>query len=186
MGVLRKYANIMLVFLVSGLWHGANWHFIVWGAANGLLVIFGQMMKPMRKRICDRLRVNSDTEMFHAFQRAVVFCLITITWVFFRNGVSESIDIIRNMIFMDPLTFFDSHLFSIGGTVAGTFVMAVTTSVFCVMQKRRQNEGKVYQFYSRMPFLLQCFAAAFVICICIFGICAGKGSIDTQFLYFAF
>lgn len=185
-GTLRKYCNIMIVFLVSGLWHGANYHFIAWGGVNGLLVIVGQMLTPFRKRICSRLHVDEDAEAVKNVRRVVVFVLITLTWVFFHNGVPESVYIIKHMIFFDPLSFFDSNLFSIAGTVAKTFVLAVVTKVFCTVQKKRQDEGQVYERYSRIPFLGQCFLAAAMLCICIFGACSLEESVNTQFLYFDF
>lgn len=142
-GTLRKYCNIMIVFLVSGLWHGANYHFIVWGGVNGLFVIVGQMLTPFRKRIENRLHVDENAESVKNFRRVVVFALITLTWVFFHNGVPESVYIIKHMIFFNPLSFFDSNLFSIAGTVAKTFVLAVVTKVFCTVQKKRQDEGQM-------------------------------------------
>lgn len=185
-GALRKYINIMIVFLVSGLWHGANHHYIVWGGVNGLFVIFGQVLTPLRKHIYSRLHVDEDDGMVKNLKRVVVFGLITITWVFFRNGVPESIYIIKNMIFLNPLSFFDSNLFSVGGTVAKTFVMAVAAKVFCTVQRKRQDEGRMYEFYRRMPFFVQCLSAAALLCICIFGACSLEESVNTQFLYFEF
>lgn len=185
-GTLRKYCNIMIVFLISGLWHGANYHFIAWGGVNGLFVIVGQMLTPFRKRICSRLRVDEDAETVKNVRRVIVFVLITITWVFFQNGVPESVYIIKHMIFFSPLSFFDSNLFSIAGTVAKTFVLAVVTKVFCTVQKKRQDEGQMYERYSRMPFLVQCLLASVMLCTCIYGACSLEESINTQFLYFDF
>lgn len=185
-GTVRKYINVMIVFLVSGFWHGANWHFIAWGGINGLFVIIGQMLAPLRKRIYSRLRVDENAESVKNLRRVIVFGLITITWVFFQNGVPESIYIIKNMVFLNPLSFFNSNLFSIGGTVAKTFVMAIAVKIFCTVQKKRQDEGRMYACYRRMPFFLQCFSAAVMLCICIFGACSLEGSVNTQFLYFDF
>lgn len=185
-GTLRKYCNIMIVFLISGLWHGANYHFIAWGGVNGLFVVIGQMLAPLRKRIEARLHVDEDAEAVKNVRRVIVFLLITITWVFFQNGVPESIYIIKHMILLNPLSFFNSNLFSIGGTVAKTFVLAVVTKVFCTVQKKRQDESRVYERYSRMPFFVQCLLAAVMLCTCIFGACSLEESVNTQFLYFDF
>lgn len=185
-GKLRKYVNVMIVFLVSGFWHGANYHYIVWGGVNGLFVIAGQLLAPLKKRIVNRLHVDEDAAVVRNFQRVVVFVLITITWVFFKNSVRESLYVIKNMILPDPLSFFDTNLFSIGGTVAKTFVMAIAVKVFCTVQKKRQEEDWMYACYRRMPFFLQCLSVAVTLCICIFGACSLEGSVNTQFLYFDF
>jgi len=72
---LRTYANVMAVFLISGLWHGANWTFVVWGGLNGLYQVvslaFGR----------ERLR---RTGMRAFVSGLVTFHLILVTWVFFR------------------------------------------------------------------------------------------------------
>ena len=83
-GTFRMLLNLFLVFLVSGLWHGAGWNFIVWGALHGavyvgmrLLRLYGKEKKERRepfRRIGRALRV------------AATFVFINITWVFFRAG----------------------------------------------------------------------------------------------------
>lgn len=156
------------------------------GGVNGFVVIIGQMLAPFRKRIRNHLHVDEDSPALRIFQRLVVFCLITITWVFFRNGVSESFYIIRNIIFLNPRTFFDFNLFRVGGSVLNSFFTAVLTAEFCLMQNRRQDGGGMYRRYGSLPFFAQCILAAGVLCICIFGVCSVETSANTQFLYFDF
>ena len=48
---LRRYLNIMVVFIVSGLWHGSQWSYIVWGALNGIYQIMGSLLLPVRTRV---------------------------------------------------------------------------------------------------------------------------------------
>ncbi|MCI8881020.1 MAG: MBOAT family protein, partial [Clostridiaceae bacterium] len=54
-GTARKYWNLLAVQLTSGLWHGANWTYVVWGGLNGLYQIAGAALAPWRERICSRL-----------------------------------------------------------------------------------------------------------------------------------
>ena len=42
--------NLMITFVVSGLWHGANWTFVIWGGLNGLFQVIGNVMKPIKER----------------------------------------------------------------------------------------------------------------------------------------
>ena len=48
-GTCRKYINLMIVFCISGLWHGASWNFVIWGALNGFYQMFGALFAPVRK-----------------------------------------------------------------------------------------------------------------------------------------
>lgn len=185
-GIFRKYVNMMIVFFISGLWHGASYHYIVWGLINGFLAIIGQILKPAKQCIYHIMHVNEDTESIKFFKRTIVFGFITLTWVFFRNGISESVHVIKYILLLNPLNFFDVDLFNIGGTVTATFAIMAATIVFCIIQNKRQNEKAVFETYQRQPFLMQCIPVAMIICICIFGICSTDADVNTQFLYFQF
>ena len=54
--------NTMVVFLVSGLWHGEQWHFVIWGLFNGVLVVIGQILKPTKTKIYEKINVSEDVE----------------------------------------------------------------------------------------------------------------------------
>jgi D-alanyl-lipoteichoic acid acyltransferase DltB (MBOAT superfamily) len=72
---LRTYVNVMTVFLISGLWHGANWTFVVWGGLNGLYQV---VSLAFRREHVRRTGVRAF------FSGLVTFHLILMTWVFFR------------------------------------------------------------------------------------------------------
>lgn len=185
-GLFRKFLNMFIVFFISGLWHGANWHFVAWGMINGILVIGGQLLKPPKKFLYCKLKINENVESIQFCKQAVTFGLITITWVFFRNGIRDSLYIIKRMLLFNPVNFFDSDLLSISGTNVTTFITLIAAVIFCVVQLKRQNEHKTYLKYARQPLLVQCICVAVVICICIFSICSTETEVNTQFIYFQF
>lgn len=83
-GRARKYWNTMITFLVSGLWHGANWSFVVWGGLNGAYHVLGEVLVPVRERVCRVLRIDRERP-FWRFARALfTFCLVDFAWLFFR------------------------------------------------------------------------------------------------------
>jgi len=88
----RWYLNIMIVFVLSGIWHGANWTFAVWGVLHGFFLVFEQVIGRYSKR------KNRTNNLFKAiFNRAYVLALVTIAWVFFRaNNISTAFYIVRN------------------------------------------------------------------------------------------
>ena len=71
-GSARTYANIILVFLVSGLWHGAGWTFLLWGGLHGLAQVLERVWGPSRERLPRSLRW------------ALTFLFVNLAWVFFR------------------------------------------------------------------------------------------------------
>jgi D-alanyl-lipoteichoic acid acyltransferase DltB (MBOAT superfamily) len=90
----RWYANLMIVFLLSGLWHGANWTFLVWGGLNGLYLIVARIVDPVLPPF---LKAN-NRPWVRAWNVASVFALATIAFVFFRaKRVSDGFYILRHM-----------------------------------------------------------------------------------------
>ena len=56
----RKYFNLFLTFLISGLWHGANWTYVMWGALHGFYQIMGDIFKPVRNKVETIFKVNTQ------------------------------------------------------------------------------------------------------------------------------
>ncbi len=71
-GRIRKYINIMIVFIVSGLWHGANMTFVVWGFLNGIYQVIGDILKPVKLKVlsllCKQAESNGANENADTFQ----------------------------------------------------------------------------------------------------------------------
>ena len=84
-GRFRKHLNLMIVFLVSGLWHGAGWHFIAWGGINGLYQIVGEVTQGKRKKIKELLRIKPESTLNRIIQTVVTFFLVTVAWILFRS-----------------------------------------------------------------------------------------------------
>ena len=89
-GKIRTYLNVLIVFAVSGLWHGANWTFILWGLLHGLGSIITRHFKPQ------------FTKMHAALSWMITVSFINITWILFRaNSIVDAVDIINRIICCD-------------------------------------------------------------------------------------
>lgn len=92
-----QYLNILIVFLLTGLWHGASWNFVLWGGLHGLYLAF--------ERLFNRGTVSTGrwTSPVNWLRAVVVFILISVTWVFFRAPSFESAWLIlRKLAFFEP------------------------------------------------------------------------------------
>ncbi|MQA92277.1 MAG: MBOAT family protein [Gemmatimonas sp.] len=78
----RHYGNVLAVFLVSGLWHGASWTFVIWGGLNGLYQVISALTRGLRERVTGFVRIPSAASTVVSV--VVTFHLILVTWVFFR------------------------------------------------------------------------------------------------------
>ncbi|MDO4563804.1 MAG: MBOAT family O-acyltransferase [Clostridia bacterium] len=102
-GKLKTFRNVMIVFLVSGLWHGANMTFIVWGALHGLFQIAGNLTRGARDKVRAMLHIRKDSAINIAWETLFTFALVCFGWVFFRaNTLSDAILALRKMLFALP------------------------------------------------------------------------------------
>ena len=87
-GKVRTYVNVLLVFLISGIWHGANWTFILWGVIHGLGQCFNKATHGLYKKIYSALEKSSAgsvlTAILKTIQWCVTFIFINVTWMLFR------------------------------------------------------------------------------------------------------
>jgi alginate O-acetyltransferase complex protein AlgI len=95
----RWYLNTFIVFLVSGLWHGANWTFVIWGAIHGFYLVFALITKDIRGKFTKLIRLDTKPALNVFFQISITFILTNFAWIFFRaNSVSDAFFIIKHSI----------------------------------------------------------------------------------------
>jgi alginate O-acetyltransferase complex protein AlgI len=80
----RYYLNLMITFILSGLWHGANWTFVAWGFLHGLYLIAAQIVSPLAARVSRALRLERLPRLVSAAKILLTFGLVTFAWIFFR------------------------------------------------------------------------------------------------------
>ncbi len=99
-GTRRTYANLIVVFLLTGLWHGAGWNFIVWGGYNGAFLIIERVFGIGRTASDSRLNPNPVRR---ALAHVYTCVVVLVGWVFFRaNNLSHALSYIASM--MRPIT----------------------------------------------------------------------------------
>jgi len=112
-GKVRKYLNIFIVFALSGLWHGASWHFVIWGVLHGILRIADDITFKTRKKFYDTIGAT-NTISHRVFQILGTFFFVCMAWVFFRaESVGQAVDIIKNTFTVwNPWVLTDGTLLS--------------------------------------------------------------------------
>jgi D-alanyl-lipoteichoic acid acyltransferase DltB (MBOAT superfamily) len=107
-GIPRWYFNLFIVFTISGLWHGANWTYIIWGALNGFYLVFAIVSQPFRDRFNSLLGINRIPFVFSSLQIIITFILTCIAWVFFRaSTVNDAWHIVKSMLTLSGELFVD-------------------------------------------------------------------------------
>jgi alginate O-acetyltransferase complex protein AlgI len=123
--VPRWYFNLMFVFLISGLWHGANWTYIVWGGINGLYLVFAIVTRPIKWA---NLHTSVPAKLLHIqnlIKVIATFLLICFSWIFFRaNSIGDAFTVIKKIFtFKGPV--FAPEPFMIIYPIIGIFILLV-------------------------------------------------------------
>jgi D-alanyl-lipoteichoic acid acyltransferase DltB (MBOAT superfamily) len=173
--VPRWYFNLLFVFFVSGLWHGAGWTFIIWGTLNGFYLVFGIITQSFRNKMNDLLGITKLPRFNLALQVLTTFLLTCFARIFFRaNNVSEAFTIVKKIVtFNSPGFFRDTTMLFY--SVAGILLLMLTEF------KEEYFKGGFSLLYNK-KWAVRTLACAFlIILILITGVFDGG-----QFIYFQF
>ena len=95
-GKWRGYWNILVTFLVSGLWHGAAYNFIIWGGLHGLFQVIGKMTKSHQDKIFEKMKVAKNSYGYQFVNILLTFLLCSYSWMIFRvNHLNDIVEITK-------------------------------------------------------------------------------------------
>ena len=94
----RWYYNIMIVFLISGLWHGANWTFVIWGGLHGSYYLFSYWTRNLRPKLITLFKLDRAPFLLKLFRVLFIFHIVLLGWIFFRaNSLSDALFIVTHL-----------------------------------------------------------------------------------------
>lgn len=184
-GKWRTYFNVMVVFAVSGLWHGAAFSFVVWGILNGLYQVLGEITLPARKKLRAKLRIREDGRVLWLWRCAVTFALVTIAWVFFRAGsVTQGLYLVRRILSIVTDGFGGFSLGTLGLMKRQAIMLTIYTAVF-VAADIFQAARKPLSALEKADFTYWGVILALALSVVFFGV-YGRGFNPQDFVYFKF
>lgn len=96
----RGYLNLLLTFLVSGLWHGNGFKFLAWGGLHGVYQIFSKITLSIRAKMIRICKIKTECFSYHLLQRFITFMLVDFAWLFFRaSSFRNALFILKNIVF---------------------------------------------------------------------------------------
>jgi len=115
-GKLRRYGNILAVFSISGLWHGAGWHFVAWGLLHGCYQVAGDLLAPVKMRVFKLLHTDEQSIFVRVVQAAGTFLMVNFAWIFFRaESMREALGIVFSIFrYPAPWALTDGSLYQYG------------------------------------------------------------------------
>ena len=122
-GKIRQYVNLLITFLISGIWHGTGWQFVVWGALHGIYQVVSNASNPWRMKVF--AKIKRECFSYRLMQVITTFGLVDFAWLFFRAAsVREALLIGRNILFN----------FQIGNTISSKlYLLGFDESRFLVL-----------------------------------------------------
>jgi len=170
----RWYCNLMIVFMVSGLWHGANWTFVIWGTLHGLYLVSSLWFATARMTLVRWSHLNRYPLLLHIWQIVTVFVLAAFAWIFFRaNSVDDAYYIVTHL-FSGPWELGEVGLRKAWPAFVGLAVIGLVETL--------QQQWETRDLFTRQPFVIRwAVYYAIILTICFWGR-FGK----EQFIYFQF
>ena len=179
MSTPRWYFNLFFVMLVCGLWHGANWTFIVWGGLHGFYLVFSAFTQKIRRNIRRTIGLEDRTRVLQFFEILVTFLLVTFAWIFFRaNHISDALLIISKF-FTDWGSLRNIPFF---GSLRYEFMIGMASIAVLLLVHLMERRGSIVQIIGEKPFWLRWSVYySTLLFILLFGNIGQK-----QFIYFQF
>lgn len=187
-GKLRKYINIMIVFLVSGLWHGAQWSYVIWGGLNGIFQIIGDRLKGVRDWLVKKLHLNRETASHKIYKIITTFILIDFTWIFFRaSRAKEALSMIKSIFTTyNPWILFDESLFELGLGRKEFQFMILSIIILLVADFIKWKGYNVREWvYKQERWFRWAFYIVAILVVLVFGVW-GPAFDESSFIYFQF
>lgn len=187
-GTFRKYRNKMIVFLASGLWHGARFSYIAWGGVNGLYQVAGEVLRPVRDRAVRALHLNRESLGHKVMQMFFTFCCVDFSWIFFRaKGFRPALYIIGRMVSVkNPWILFDGSLYKCGLDGKNFHLMIFCIGILLFADVCKRKGIKIREVIARQDawcrWIVVAFSAAAIITFGVWGIAYN----ETSFIYFQF
>ncbi|MGE5431021.1 MAG: MBOAT family O-acyltransferase [Syntrophomonadaceae bacterium] len=176
---LRTLGNasaLVITFLICGLWHGASYTFILWGAVHGLMMAFALFTKKPKQRLYEKLGI-SNSRALHFFQVIVTFHLIAVTWVLFgATSLSNAMD-----MFSQIFNYFKGGVF-LQFVQAFPAVFALILAGYVLHFVPKSLELKTADFLTRTPL----WGKALALAVMIWVVAQAKSADLQPFIYFQF
>ncbi|MBR6771138.1 MAG: MBOAT family protein [Lachnospiraceae bacterium] len=185
----RKYRNLMITFLASGLWHGANWTYVVWGGLHGLYQIVGELLFPVKQKFYPYIGISIGSISHKLGQILTTFFLTVIAWVFFRaEDIGAALGYLKNMFTRwNPWAIVDKSLYQIGLSVyEWNILLASLVFMLLVDVIRLVRHERIDRFLNTQGALAKGIViGGMILVIGMFGQYGG-GFDAKQFIYFQF
>ena len=184
----RRWLNVMIVFLVSGLWHGAAWTFVIWGFLHGAYQVIGGLTLKKRQELCEKMHINRESVGFRIYQQAITCVLVTFAWIFFRANSTGDLITLLSHLFTSWSTPVGTVFADMGMNWTGalTSILSVTSMVFLDRLVVHEEQPQANGTYAsdRAVYRGRALVMLWIVLVAWMVLLAGNGA--SSFIYFQF
>lgn len=186
-GTFRRYVNIMIVFLASGLWHGANWTFLVWGGLNGIISITERILTPLWRRMRILMKFDDRSGLMKCMQSVYVIFMFGFVQVFFRSeSIKQALDFLQGMGRLNPYDLFNGTLLKYGMDTVNFVIAALSLLILFAVAWLQRDGSSLRTKIDAQPLVLRWgLVIAAIAAVVFFGV-YGPGFNAGKFIYFQF
>ncbi len=181
---IRHYINILTVFAISGLWHGANWTYIFWGTMNGMFILVSRFTEKLRGKLRSLLRIEYMPRFKKLYQAGTTYLLFAWSMIYFRSSsISEGFYVNAHLFkgIKEQLAAMKFNLFA-GGMTAGKFAILLLSIGILFFMEMKERSGSIREQLMNKPVAFRIIMYAMLILyIYVFGEFGEK-----RFIYFQF
>lgn len=193
-GKIRKECNLITVFAVSGLWHGASLSFILWGLLNGSYQVIADIISEISKHAkrfyhfenVDRIKMDRFSR--RLFETIFTFLLVSFAWLFFRaGGLRDSYEILGNMFSVNNWTvLFDGSLYNLGVAKNHMNIMMASIMVLFIADFHKYHGKDVADLVLAQGWCFRVLIIMLMLFTVLLYGCYGEMYDTQQFIYFQF
>ena len=174
----------MIVFMVSGLWHGAAWTFVIWGTLHGMYQVIGKLLKPQRDKALEAMHLTPESGIVQFLRRMTTFALVCFAWIFFRANSMADAMLLVTKLFTDwslSAEYFHTTMDHMGLTMVTALISVLSIysmNRMDINQLRMSHEGDGAVPVFRYAYIIWIIGIAWLLLM--------EGDGASTFIYFQF
>lgn len=185
-GMITTCIALSVVWFMTGLWHGASWHYIAWGVYYGILIMLSNITKPLTERLSSALHINRESSDFKLYSIVKTFALVLVGYVFFRADNTSHAVIVLSRIATKFMPSFNAPDVTIGLDMTDIKIAVFGIILLFAVDILKYHKISITEKFHGLPLIIRWSALyAAIAAILLFGV-YGPGYNSSSFIYFQF
>lgn len=187
-GKFKTYRNLILTFLISGIWHGNGLGFIVWGLLHGIYQVVGRVTENCRTKFKQKLQINTICWSYRFFQGLITFAMVDFAWLFFStSSLEKAFYIINQTIHNFNLAEVVYHKFYMLGMEESRFyLLLLEIAIVIFVDFLHEKKISIIEWLNKQNIVFRWGLVYFIIFVIVIGSIYNYGAEASAFIYTQF